>query len=173
MRRQDTVAQVCSVARTVGFLGDIWTILILRDCFFGLTTFSAIQKSLDINKNRLAERLNRLVDEGILRKNLYDESRNRYEYKLTRKGVDLYPILMSIVNWGDKYKADDDGPPLQYRHRSCGHVMTPTLCCSECGEALDARQVQPVLGEGITRKLERGELTGFGGEHFKQLFGGS
>lgn len=171
MRRQDSHQQVCSIARTMAVIGDSWTMLILRDCFFGLRRFSDIQKSLGINRNRLSERLNLLVEHEILSKELYDESRQRFEYRLSEKGLDLYPVLMAIVGFGDKHMSDADGPPLLYHHKSCGHkAMQPVFSCDQCRAPLDAREVEVAPGPGILKKLMRGEDTGFDIEHMKKNF---
>lgn len=161
MRRQDVDLQVCSIARAMPLIGDSWTMLIIRGVFFGLHRFTELQQSLDINRNRLTERLNLLVENGIMEKCLYDEARGRYEYRLTEKGTDLYPVLVSIVGWGDKWLADKDGPPLQYVHKTCSKVMQPKYHCDCCGEPLEVTDVSVQAGPGITKKLKRGEETGF------------
>lgn len=161
MRRQDVDLQVCSIARAMPLIGDSWTMLIIRGVFFGLHRFTELQQSLDINRNRLTERLNLLVENGIVEKSLYDEARARYEYRLTEKGADLYPVLMSIVGWGDKWLADKDGAPLEYVHKTCKQVMSPKYHCDCCGDELEARSVSVQAGPGITKKLKRGEDTGF------------
>lgn len=161
MRRQDVDLQVCSIARAMPIIGDSWTLLIIRGVFFGLKRFGQLQQSLDINRNRLTERLNTLLEHEVLEKRLYDDARQRYDYHLTEKGNDLYPVLMSLVGWGDKWLADDDGAPLQYVHKTCGKVMKPQYQCDCCGEALTAKKVAVQAGPGITKKLERGDATGF------------
>jgi DNA-binding HxlR family transcriptional regulator len=100
--------QSCSIARSVAIFGDRWTLLILRDIFWNVTKFSELQKSLGITKHRLSDRLNRLLDSGVLYKELYDENRQHFEYKLTEKGLYLYPIILAIAQWGDKWEGDED-----------------------------------------------------------------
>jgi DNA-binding HxlR family transcriptional regulator len=167
MRWQDVDSQVCSIARTMVIIGDRWTILIIRELFMGVTKFSSLQKSLDINKNRLSERLSRLVDEGIVEKQVYDDAHNRYEYILTPEGVDLYPVLMSIVRWGDKWRADEDGIPMEFIHTGCGQKADPVYCCSDCGEPVDFENLKPVPGPGVLKKIERGEKVGVPQESYK------
>jgi len=157
MRWEDIDSQTCSMARGLAIFGDRWTLLIIRDCFRRVRRFSDFQKSLGITKHRLSDRLSRLVDEEILSKVPYDASGKRYEYRLTEKGLDLYPILMSVVQWGDKWVADEDGAPVIYTHKNCGKQTHPRYTCDGCGEAIQARDIAPEPGPGITKKLARGE----------------
>jgi len=138
--------QPCSVARTLSVIGDRWTLLILRDCFLKVRRFEEFQARLGIARPILADRLQKLVDSFVLTKVAYQERPLRYEYRLTPKGLDLYPVIMSIVQWGDKHMSGKKGPPLQYRHKLCGHLFHPVQVCSECGEPLDPRQVQVEVG---------------------------
>ncbi|OUS24290.1 transcriptional regulator [Gammaproteobacteria bacterium 45_16_T64] len=161
MRWDEIDSQVCSIARTLSIIGDKWTMLILRDCFLGVTRFSDFQKSLGITKHRLSDRLGKLVDAEILKKHIYDESYRRHEYKLTKKGIELYPVLMSLVSWGDKWTADKDGAPLEYIHQPCGHKINAGAACEHCDGAVSAFTVTPILGPGIMKKVKRGELVDF------------
>jgi DNA-binding HxlR family transcriptional regulator len=130
--------QRCSIARTLDVVGDRWTLLILRDAFGGLRHFGEFRASLGIATNILTDRLERLVDSGILRHDLADE---RPQYRLTDKGRDLYPVIAAMLAWGDRYTDDGDGPPHIVTHRSCDHRTTPTVVCSHCSEPLTARNV--------------------------------
>ncbi|WP_197472295.1 helix-turn-helix domain-containing protein, partial [Oleiphilus sp. HI0067] len=109
MKWEDIESQNCSMARGLAIFGDRWTLLIIRECFRRVRRFSDFQKALGITKHRLSDRLTRLVDEGILTKVPYDDSAKRFEYRLTDKGLELYPILMSVALWGDKWLSDEDG----------------------------------------------------------------
>lgn len=149
MRWEEIDTQACSIARALAIFGDRWTLLILRDAFMRVRRFSEFQKSLGITKHRLSDRLNRLVDTGILTKELYDEKRSRYHYRLTTKGLDLYPILMSVVQWGDKWTSDQGGSPLIFTHKSCGHASKPRLVCDHCHEDVDAKEMIPGPGPGM------------------------
>ncbi|AZZ90298.1 transcriptional regulator [Hahella sp. KA22] len=140
----------CSIARTLSVIGDRWTLLVIREAFLGVRRFEQFQKRLQITRHRLSDRLNKLVESGVLRKALYQESPARYEYRLTRKGMDLYPVILAMAGWGDKYMAGDAGPPVEYVHLGCGKKMTATLVCSECGEPIDAKSVKPMLGPGLS-----------------------
>ena len=96
--------QACSIARSLELIGERWTLLIVRDVFRGLRRFDEIQESLGIARNVLANRLDRLVEEGILEKRRYQEHPPRCEYFLTEKGIDLWPVLVSLIKWGDKHE---------------------------------------------------------------------
>lgn len=138
--------QECSIARALSIFGDRWTLLIIRDCFKRVTKFSEFQKSLGIPKHRLSDRLTRLVDAGILEKKLYDEARNRFEYKLTERGFELYPILMGLVQWGDKWMGNEDEPPMQFRHKTCGQLTKPMLVCDCCAHEILPHDIQALPG---------------------------
>src|SRR5690606_25090596 len=91
----------CSVARSVAVIGDRWTLLILRDCFLGVRRFEGFQERLGISRTIIADRLKVLTDEGVLEKAPYQERPVRHEYRLTQKGLDLYPVILAVVSWGD------------------------------------------------------------------------
>jgi len=145
----------CSLARTLAVIGDRWTLLILRDAFMRVRRFEDFEKSLKIARRVLSERLGRLVEEDVLRKVPYQERPTRYEYRLTEKGLALYPALISLVHWGDRFYAGDAGPPIIHTHTSCGHDFRSVLTCSECGEALDARAVAARPGAARTAARSR------------------
>lgn len=143
--------QVCSIARALEVLGDRWTILVIRDAFMGVRRFEDFQRSLGVARNVLSERLTRLVDEGVLERRRYQERPERFEYRLTEKGLDLFPILMSLMKWGDRHAPDEAGPPLVVLHRGCGGEIDARLRCAVCGEsitALNAEARQPVPSAG-------------------------
>ncbi|WP_323118138.1 winged helix-turn-helix transcriptional regulator [Burkholderia alba] len=146
MKWDDVGSIPCSVARTLAVLGDRWTMLILRNAFWGVRRFDAFQSQLGITRHVLAERLARLVDEGVFIRLAYQDRPPRFEYRLSEKGRDLYPVLLALTAWGDRWKDDGEGPPVVLRHRTCGHVMQPVMVCSECGETLKPREVEPLPG---------------------------
>jgi DNA-binding HxlR family transcriptional regulator len=138
----------CSLARTVAVIGDRWSLLILRECFLRKRRFEAFQASLGITRHLLAERLKKLVRFGVLRRIPYQESPKRYEYILTQKGLDLYPIIMSIVHWGNIHMVDARGRPMLHEHKACGKLFDPVMICSECGEPVAAKGVHVHPGPG-------------------------
>ena len=148
MRWDRLAEEPCSIARTVAVIGDRWTLLILRDCFLQIRRFDDFEARLNITRHILADRLKKLVECGVLRKVPYRERPVRYEYRLTQKGLDLYPVLISIVHWGDTYTAGKQGRPLLHQHLICGHQFDPVLTCSTCGTAVNPREVRVVPGPG-------------------------
>lgn len=138
----------CSVSKTLSVIGDRWTLLILRDCFRKVRRFDDFQERLGIGRPVLADRLQKLVDNSVLMKAAYQDRPMRYEYRLTQKGLDLYPVIMSMNRWGDRYMPEKKGPPLLYRHVTCGHTFELVQICSECGEELDPRGVHVEAGPG-------------------------
>ena len=149
MRAAEIAEQRCSIARPAALLGDRWTLVILRQAFTGTKRFDDFQQSLDISRSLLADRLGRLVDAGVLRREPYkDAVRTRDRYRLTEMGLDLYPVLMALREWGDRYMAEE-GPPLEVRHRDCGGEPTIELRCSRCGEEVGARDAQARPGPGL------------------------
>ncbi|MEO9943775.1 MAG: helix-turn-helix domain-containing protein [Paraglaciecola sp.] len=159
MRWEETSNQVCSVARATSIFGDRWTLIILRQLFLGMRKFSDIQQALGITKHRLADRLGRLTDENIVFKYLYDERYKRYEYRLTEKGVDLYAVILTIGQWGDKWASDNDGPPVEYVHTECKQVAKPKLVCGCCGDDLTPHNLKVRMGPGLKKKHARDELS--------------
>lgn len=151
MKWQDLSDEPCSVARTVAVIGDRWTLMILRDVFLGVRRFEDFQARLGISRTITAERLKALTDEGVLKKVPYQDRPVRYEYRLTDKGLDLYPVIMAVVNFGDRHYAGEAGPPLLHRHKACGCDFAPVMTCSECHAPVGARDVETQAGPGAAR----------------------
>jgi DNA-binding HxlR family transcriptional regulator len=143
--------QPCSIARTLSVIGDRWTLMILRECFLKVRRYEDFQARLGIGRPILSERLQTLVDAFVLTKVTYQTNPVRQEYRLTEKGLDLFPVVMSIVHWGDVHMAGKKGRPLLHQHLTCGHVCDPLMVCAECGEELKAREVKILPGPGATR----------------------
>ena len=154
MRVAEFAQQPCNVARPVALLGDGWTLLVMRQAFMGTRRFDDFQEALDISRALLADRLHRLVDGGILRREPYrDSGRAREQYRLSEKGLELYPVLMALRQWYDKHETPEGGPIALYRHRGCGGLTEVVHQCSECGEELTAREVSPEPGPGMAAAL--------------------
>ncbi len=138
----------CAIGAAVGILGERPTFLVLREAFNGVRRFDDMQRRTGMPRQVLSQRLARLVAEGLLRKVRYQESgqRSRDEYRLTDKGLDLYPVLVALMEWGDRYESGADGPPVLLRHRDCGEPVRLQLTCA-AGHVLEsAREVTPVPG---------------------------
>ncbi len=143
--------QVCSIARTLEVIGDRWTMLILRDAFRGVRRFDQIQRDLGIARNLLTDRLQKLVDHGVLERRLYQTRPERYEYRLTRKGVDLSPALVALMRWGDTWLCGDPGPPLELTHDVCGDVLDQQFICWSCDQTVAPTAIRSRPGPGAER----------------------
>jgi DNA-binding HxlR family transcriptional regulator len=141
--------QVCSVARALELVGERWTVLILREAFSGRRRFDEMAETLGIARNVLTARLARLVAEGVLEKAAYQQRPTRYEYRLTAKGLDLWPVLISLMQFGDRHYAPD-GPPVLLEHRGCGGAPDAHRTCERCGARLTARDVRATPGPGLS-----------------------
>jgi DNA-binding HxlR family transcriptional regulator len=149
----------CSVGRTVAILGDSWTFLILRECLFGARRFQTFQSILGLPRGTLASRLRKLTEQGLLRQVEYSERPRRSEYRLTKMGMDLYPLFLSLLRFGDDWEAGKAGPPLQLIHETCGHQCEPVVACSHCKEAVKIDRVRyrdgPGAGTSSLARLKR------------------
>jgi DNA-binding HxlR family transcriptional regulator len=151
MQRTDFRAMPCSIARTLAVVGEAWTPLVLRDVLFGLTRFDEIQRDLGVATNVLTDRLNTLVRYGLLTREPYQTRPLRHRYQLTEAGLDFLPVLLSLMRWGDKWAADDAGPPVHIVHRECGQPTAPLMVCSACKRPLRASEVAARNGPGASR----------------------
>ena len=140
--------QPCSFSRTLSVIGDRWSLMILRDCFMKVRRFDDFHERLGIGRPILTDRLKKLVESFVLTKVAYQQNPTRYEYRLTQKGLDLYPIVMAIVHWGDIHMSDRKGRPLLHQHTTCGHEFDPIMTCSECHEEVSPRAVTILPGPG-------------------------
>jgi DNA-binding HxlR family transcriptional regulator len=143
--------QVCSVARTLETIGDRWTMLVVRDAFLGVRRFEDFQRDLGIARNVLTDRLARLVDDGIFERHRYQERPERFEYRLTEKGIDLWLVMVSLMKWGDRYAAPD-GPPMLVLHKGCGGEVDERFRCKSCGADVDARSSEARPGPAADRR---------------------
>ncbi len=134
-------SQRCSIARTLEVVGDRWTMLIVREAFWGTRRFDDFHRHLGIARTVLTDRLGRLVDDGILEKEPYQDHPARYEYRLTEKGLDLWPVLMALLGWGDRHTVDGP-PPVVVRHRQCGGAVDDRRMCTRCGAPLGPDDVR-------------------------------
>ena len=145
--------KACSVARSLAIVGDPWSYLVLREVFFRLRRFDAIQHSLGVARNILAARLDHLVKAGVFERRRYRTNPPRNEYRLTEMGLALYPALSTMIAWGDQWLAGKAGVPLRLTHKNCGKPFHAEVRCSACGERIHARDVlyRPGPGAGFTR----------------------
>jgi DNA-binding HxlR family transcriptional regulator len=149
MRRASFADMSCSIARSLEVIGEWWTLLIVRDAFFGVTRFEEFQDRLGIARNILAKRLETLVEHGVLERRCYDEARDRHDYVLTDKGRALWPVLVTIRQWGDEWILGTGNEPITMVHTPCGSQTTAVLTCDHCGKQLHGRDVRVVAGPGL------------------------
>ena len=150
--QSDTAHRHCSVARALDIVGDAWSFLVLREPFFHVYRFDAIQGYLGVARNVLAARLNHLVDHDVLERVRYLERPPRYDYRLTKKGLALYPALLAMIRWADTWEAGEEGPPLLFKHKTCGRRFNALVVCGSCELEIDVRSVayRDGPGAGIT-----------------------
>jgi DNA-binding HxlR family transcriptional regulator len=153
MRRTSFANWPCSIARTMDLLGDWWTPLVLREAFYGYRRFDEFQRELGIARNTLADRLRRLVDEGLLEKHPYQSDPVRYDYLLTEKGRDFYSVTAAMAAWGDRWLAGEAGPPITLHHSTCGHDTHAEVVCAHCHEPLRAEDTVSRMGPGYPPRL--------------------
>src|SRR5918997_3091370 len=122
MSPADFAAMDCSIARTLDAIGDRWSLLIIRDAFYGVRRFDVFQKDLGVARNVLTDRLQKLVDKGVLERRQYEERPPRFEYRLTERGRDLVGVVLAMMRWGDRWTGGGDSPPVTLTHLSCGHA---------------------------------------------------
>jgi len=134
--------RICSVANAIEILGDRWIFLIIREAFFGVKTYEKFQQNLGIATNILSKRLKTLTGNGIFERIQNPDDGRRFIYKLTEKGLDLYPVTLAFMNWGDRWLAGEDGPPLSLFHETCGHALESEFRCTHCGRPVRARDVR-------------------------------
>jgi DNA-binding HxlR family transcriptional regulator len=142
--------QTCSIAAALEVVGERWSLLIVRNVLLGVRRFDEMQENLGIARNVLQSRLAGLVEQGVLERRLYQERPPRYEYRLTEKGLDLWPTIVALMQWGDEYAAPERGPAVVLEHRGCGGRVDRHRTCEKCGERLTARQSRAVPGPGAS-----------------------
>jgi DNA-binding HxlR family transcriptional regulator len=145
----------CTIGRAMAILGERWTVVVLREVFNGVRRFDDMRERTNIPRQVLTNRLAMLVEQGVLRREPYQEpgARIRHEYRLTDKGLDLWPVLVAVLAWGDRYLADPEGSPLATEHRGCGAPVRAVLRCDD-GHAVDGpRDIVPRPGPGARRRV--------------------
>ena len=148
MPKQQFADISCSIARAVDVIGPRWAPLVVRDLFAGMTKFEDIRRDLGIASNILAARLDDLERTGVVERRQYQSMPARYEYVLTDMGRDLFPVIATLLAWGDKWLSASDGPPALTVHADCGNVTTARTVCAECGGEFNAANVIHAPGPG-------------------------
>ena len=147
MQRSSFREMNCSIGQSLEVVGEWWSLLIIRDAFMGVTRFDEFQERLGIARNVLNQRLSHLVEEGVFERVAYNERPPRFDYVLTDQGRDLWPVVVALRQWGDRWRAPD-GPPLQLVHRECGHIAELVPVCAHCGDPVGPTDVSAVAGPG-------------------------
>lgn len=143
----------CSIANALELIGEWWTILILREAFFGSRRFEDFQQHLGIARNILTARLRKLCDSGVLIRVPIKEGAKRHEYRLTPMGRDLYPTLIALTQWGDRW-LHDTGAPVKFIEHASGEEIADVSIQTKDGRILDARDMVLVPGPGATAKTK-------------------
>ena len=133
----------CSVARTLEIVGEKWALLAVREVFLGNRRFDEMVRRIGAPRDTLAARLRSLVGAGILERRQYSEHPARYEYRLTTAGQELYPVILTLMRWGDEHLAGDGEVPMVLEH-ACGHRLAAQVVCEACGEPVQPRSARPV-----------------------------
>jgi DNA-binding HxlR family transcriptional regulator len=154
--RLDRDTSNCSIARTLEIVGEKWTILILREIWYGSSRFGELEHVLGCPRNLLAARLQMLVEQGILATETYRDpgSRGRQRYVITPEGMDLLPAVLGLMRWGDRYQADPEGPAVLTRHRGCGAHVDVQLRCDQ-GHPVQTEDIESVPGPAFRLRPAR------------------
>ena len=153
----------CSVARTLALVGEKWTLLLLREAYYGTRRFTDFEARVGLARNLLTARLQTLVDGGLLTRVPYQEpgTRTRHEYRLTDAGRELFPVLVALLQWGDTHLADADGPAAVLQHRDCGQPVRAVVQCAAGHQPLALRDVRLLPGPGARPAV--GQVASAGG----------
>ncbi len=153
MSRADLAENSCSVARAIEIFGDAWMLMILRETFLGNRRFDDLQRQTGASPHSLSQRLKRLERIGVLRRESYSEHPPRHEYRLTAMGRDIWPVIVSMKAWGDKWLGE--GPPsIEIRHKGCDHVVMPEMACPACHAPMTAQDAQAIISPEFERERD-------------------
>ena len=153
-REYDT--QACALARSLEVVGERWTLLILRDLFFGVRRFSDLREHLDVPRAVLSARLARLVDAGIVERRPYQAGRD--EFLLTESGLELWPIVHRLMQWGERHLVDGE-PVRLFSHATCGTDLSHDGDCPSCGTEPRPEEIETRPGAGVPTVLRRDPIT--------------
>ncbi len=148
--RNDYENQSCSIAGALEVVGERWSLLIVRDILLGLRRFDELQSHLGIARNVLQARLARLQEHGVIERVPYQQRPLRHEYLLTEKGLELWPMIVALMKWGDRYAPPEGGPAVIITHRGCGGSVDEHRICEQCGARLKARDAVGLPGPGAS-----------------------
>ena len=156
MPKRVTAPDYCMIARAMDVIGEQWTLLIIRDAFFGIRHFDEFQRSLGIARNILATRLTKLIEEDIFTRSPHPDDRRKVEYRLTDRGRELLPIIISLTQWGSKWKRrEGELRPFSMVDRETGAPIARVEIRSTEGRVLGSRDFKLVAGPGLTDEIRR------------------
>ena len=144
VKRSSPIRDQCSISRAAQLLGDAWVLMIIRELFWGSTRYEQLTHNTGMASNILANRLRKLQLQGVIDKQVVTGDARRFDYRLTAKGRDLFPVLMAVMGWGDAWSSGDAGPLVQLRH-ACGALTVPGAACSACGGVINPTTVSPFI----------------------------
>ncbi|WP_416899869.1 MAG: winged helix-turn-helix transcriptional regulator [Minwuia sp.] len=147
MAKSDLSRRTCTVARTAEIIGDSWSQMIIHEMFLGTRRFDGMQRLTGASPHLISVRLKRLEAEGIVRKEAYSTRPLRHEYRLTEKGRDLWPVIIAMKNWGDRWMETPDATPITLTHTECGHETRPYLVCSACEAPIGAVTTRATISD--------------------------
>src|SRR5205807_4083303 len=155
MKHEELLDESCAIARSSGIVGERWVWVILRQAFNGARRFEDYQRGIGLARNVLTDRLNSLVDRGVLERRPYAENaaRELNEYRLTDKGRALFPVYAALMQWGNEW-TDLPAPPVDLLHKPCGHRASARVVCSHCREDIDGDDTEPAVGRGTAMYRE-------------------
>jgi DNA-binding HxlR family transcriptional regulator len=157
MKHSELLEENCAIARSSGVVGERWVWVILRQAFNGARRFEDFHRGVGLARNVLTDRLNWLVDHGVLERRPYAQHavRDLNEYRLTDKGRALFPVYTALMQWGNRW-TDLPAPPVELLHKPCGHRVGVRVVCSECGQDIDIHDTEPVVGAGLVMHRRAG-----------------
>ena len=150
MKRSELADMPCSLAGALAEIGDAWSLMVIKELLLGNRRFEGIHAQTGMSSNSLAQRLKALEDHGAVSRRAYQDHPVRYEYTPTEKGISLWPVLVSLTQWGDRW-VRKGAPPLSFGHRSCGHDASPVVACTRCGAPMTARDADARMSAGMRR----------------------
>lgn len=154
MRRTHFSDMASSTAQTLEVVGEWWSLMIVREALLGVRRFDDMARNLGIARNVLSARLSRLVEHGIFERRQYQDHPPRYEYRLTESGRALYPVLVALMEWGDRWRSGSGREPLVLVHRTCGHETHPRFVCDHCGAPVVPYDTTPRPGPGARADID-------------------
>jgi DNA-binding HxlR family transcriptional regulator len=153
MKRTSLSNHPCSIARTLDVAGEWWTPLILRDVAYGVRRFGEIQEDLGISANVLADRLDGLLAEGVIERRVYQQRPERHEYHLTEKGAELIPLLLALMQWGDRWAWPGARGPVRVTHAECGHEVQVEVRCEHCAREVAVAELRAKARAGVVKQV--------------------